>query len=186
MDVWVVTASIPERSELLAEAIRSVDAQAYQPIGHLIRVDNTHRGPVLVRNSLIRLVPPDAWVAFLDDDDTWEPDHLAELHDAQCATGADVVYSLATITGRPGWDPQREVFDADALRAGNYIPLSGVVRAGLLQSVGGFPPGRYEDHMLWLALLDAGAQFHCVPKRTWTYRFGSWDSRSKECWDGRR
>jgi hypothetical protein len=181
----VVTASIPERSGLLAECCASVSNQTVRPRVHLIGVDHQRRGPATIRNELAAAVT-DGWIAFVDDDDLWDPHHLETL--LAHTDNVDVVYSLARIDGRPGWDPQQPGFDASRLRKVNYIPLSGLVRADVFHTAGGFPcDGRlYEDHGLWLSLLDVGAEFRCVPETTWTYRFGTWDSRSKEIWDGRR
>lgn len=184
--IAAVTPSTPDRSNLLRDATASAAAQLGGPPDvHLVAIDHARRGPAAVRNDLAQSVRT-GWLAFLDDDDTWDPGHLEALRPH--TDTADVIYSLATIEGRPGWNPQQNTFDPERLRHVNYIPLSGLVRAELFHDVGGFPTDDrlYEDHGLWLALLDAGARFHCVPKRTWRYRFGAWDSRSKEVWDGRR
>lgn len=188
MRVHVITPSVPERADLRLECTRSVREQTVKVAGHLIEIDHARVGPARVRNSLMRAVPGDGWVAFLDDDDLWLPQHLEVLERAAISSGADVVYSLARVEGRPGWDPQQDSFDPIRLRKVNYIPLTGIVRAGLAREVGGFPTDnrRYEDWGFWLRLLDAGAEFHCEPEQTWVYRFGDWDSRSKEIWDGRR
>lgn len=188
MGVYVLTPTIRGREHLLAEAEASVREQSTQADAHLVFLDEHRVGPAAVRNLLLADVPAEQWVSFLDDDDLWHPHHLATLLDVQHQTGADVVYSLADITGRPGWDPQQDTFDVERLRRGNYIPLNGIVRAGLAREAGGFPEDtrQYEDWGFWLNLLDAGATFACTGARTWNYRFGNWDSRSKEIWDGRR
>lgn len=188
MDIWVLTPSIPERHELLAEAVRSVQSQTHPVTAHIVGIDLRRQGPAVVRNRLLEAVPSNHWVTFLDDDDLWQANHLAALVRVQEATAADVVYSMCHITGRPGWDPQFDTFDEDRLRQYNYIPLNGIMRAGMLRRAGGFPTdGRvYEDWGMWLNMLDLGASFACTGERTWTYRFGDWDSRSKEVWDGRR
>lgn len=186
--IVVCTPSIPDRHDLLREACISVAAQELGPPAfHLIAVDHERRGPAEARNRLARACT-EGWLTFLDDDDLWDPHHLRTLWAVAQRGDADVVYSLARIEGRPGWDPQQETFDPDRLREVNYIPLGGLIRAELFHQVGGFPTDDrlYEDHGMWLRLLDAGARFECIPERTWTYRFGDWDSRSKEVWNGRR
>ena len=183
----VVTPSIPERDQLLMECVRSVICQTAAVGGHHVGVDHDRRGPAVMRNELAIHVPDGAWVSFLDDDDLWHPQHARVIE--RYGQGADVVYTKARIDGRPGWDPQRNRFSADALRRANYIPLGGVaIKIDLFRQVGGFPTEdmRYEDHGLLLRLLDAGARFKCIPRFTWTYRFGDWDSRSKEIWRGER
>lgn len=187
MDLTVVTATIPERAGLLTQAVRSVTDQAlFRPAEHRIVYDDARLGPARVRNAATATVATE-WVAWLDDDDLWLEHHLATIA-PHLREDVDVVYTLAVIEGRDGWDPQQDTFDPDRLRQLNYIPLCGVVaRAALVNSVGGFDPeATYEDHALWVRLLDAGARWRCVPSRTWVYRFGAWDSRSKEVWDGRR
>jgi glycosyltransferase involved in cell wall biosynthesis len=188
MDVWALTPTIPERSALLAECVASVNAQESPVKAHLAYVDHHGEGPARARNRLLAGVPAQDWVSFVDDDDVWYPEHLTVLREVVQETGCDVAYSMCDVVGRPGWDPQFESFDEARLRSYNYIPLNGVVRAGLLREAGGFPEQDlvYEDWGMWLNLLNAGASFQCTGRRTWAYRFGEWDSRSKEVWDGRR
>lgn len=123
-------------------------------------------GPSPIRNRLAAQAKGE-WLAFLDDDDLLEPDHLLLL-EAYTAE-ADVVYSYCTVEGRNF--PLNFEFDADSLRQGNYIPVTTLVRKVKFDEVGGFGDEKLEDWGLWLRLLDAGARFVCVPIVTWTYRF---------------
>lgn len=185
--IYVITPTIAGRGDLLAECVASVAAQEADDVTHIIGMDVRGNGPAEKRNQLVPWMPhADDWVTFLDDDDVWNADHVDILR-AHMA-GYDVVYTLAEIEGRPGWDPQQDTFDPERLRQVNYIPLCGVaIRAQLFHQVGGFPTeGLYEDHGLLVRLLDAGARFKCIPVRSWRYRFGDWDSRSKEVWRGER
>ncbi len=189
--VAVVTPTIPGREALLAEAEASVLAQTHTPDFHLTEVDSDRRGPAWVRNHLCLVTDQGRasdWFCFLDDDDLLYPDHISTLLRAQRESGADVVYTHGNITGRGKWNPQRPKFDGALLRKKNYIPVTAMVRASKFRKVGGFPVDgrRYEDHGLWLRLLDADCRFHCEPTITWEYRFGDWDSRSKEIWRGER
>lgn len=185
--VFVLTPTIPGRENLLVECVESVEAQSFPVTQHLVGLDEKFEGPAVVRNRLLEQVPDDGLVSFIDDDDVWLTNHLAVLADLREVSKADVVYSMARIEGRPGWDPQRRRFDEQLLRQQNYIPLNGLISAGLLKQVGGFPTDvSYEDWGLWLRLLDVGASFRCSRKITWRYRFGDWDSRSKEIWRGDR
>jgi hypothetical protein len=119
-------------------------------------------------------------VALLDDDDEFEPQHLAELVACAEQTGADVVYSGCTVVGPDGQEiPLREEwgrfgrpFDPDLLRRKSYLPVTSLVRTELAHAVGGFrcPPGSvYDDHGFYLALLDAGAKFVHAPIRSWRW-----------------
>lgn len=174
--VSVITAALPSRVDQLAEACASVRAQTYPAIEHLIRFDYDRRGSAYTRNALLAAVNGD-YVAVLDDDDILYRNHLRELVGRAEATDADVVYSYCEVEGRPGWNPSRP-FDAAALRAGNYIPITALIRSTLLDDLGGWPesadsPGGFEDWALWLKALDAGARFECVPVVTWCYRLHS-------------
>lgn len=162
--ISVITPSLPTRTSMLAQACASVAAQTLRPVEHLVGVDYQRDGSAHVRNRLAS-VATGTWLAFLDDDDLLHAHHLATL--AQHSDDADLVYS------RPdGYDPTRP-FDPDALRAGNFIPVTVLVRASAFRAAGGFPddaPNGWEDWACWLELLDAGARFRFVDRVTWTYR----------------
>ena len=114
-----------------------------------------------------------AWVAFLDADDAWKPDHLATLGAALdqasdavgCVFGGNVVSSggsddamSASVTRMPVRETTQLDFD-DFLRLWldfqrSPIHTSGVaIKRSVLLDVGGFPEGRCErggDKDLWL------------------------------------
>lgn len=167
MGVSVITCAIPERLDLLAEAMAAVRAQTYQPAAHLIGIDYARIGTA---RNLNRTAVPAAseFLAILADDDLLDPHHLERLMAA--SDGADVVYSWCRTVGRGGWTPN-EHFDPVRLRQYNYIPATALIRASAFWEVGGFPDEPLEDYGLWLRLLDWGARFVCVPEITWTYRF---------------
>jgi glycosyltransferase involved in cell wall biosynthesis len=170
--VSVITAALPSRSRMLSEAITSVNRQTLPPVEHLVGVDHARDGSAAVRNRIAFAATGD-WLAFLDDDDVLYPAHL-EILLQQAATGHDIVYSRCDVDGRPGWDPVQP-FNEPTLRAGNYIPVTVLIRAELFQDVGGFRPSSvcehgWEDWDLWLRLLDRGARFGFVDWRTWRYR----------------
>jgi glycosyltransferase involved in cell wall biosynthesis len=187
MEITVLTSSLPERHEMLAEAMTSISAQTLAPVAHLIGVDHARTGHVPVLNRLVSAAASD-WVARLDDDDLLDPNHLEVL--AESAGKGDVIYSWCRIQGRAGitgerlpipdlqqlhWDPNQH-FDADLMRERNFIPATGpLIRRSLVEQLGGWrddrPGGMWEDGDFWVRALDAGAHFHCVPQITWTYRF---------------
>lgn len=161
---------------MLARAVASVEAQTL-PARPVLQLDETRAGAAATRNAgLARAETP--WVAFLDSDDELHPQHLERCATFLGAAGADLVYPWFD---RVGWIdpwPEREgrPFDAAALRRGNYIPMTVLVRRRLLLDVGGFqpdrtlaPPAECEDWGTWLRLLDAGARFVHLPERTWTW-----------------
>lgn len=183
--IAVITPSLPTRADKLADACASVSAQTLPASVHLVGVDHARKGSVAVRNELVAAAHGCEWVAFLDDDDVLYPNHLELLHGAATRENADIVYSWCDVTGRAGWNPSRH-FDPQALRRGNYIPITCLVRRSTLAELGGFRPydqwpaelqtfdggtfNGHEDWDLWLRALDAGARFHCVPEPTWRYQ----------------
>jgi glycosyltransferase involved in cell wall biosynthesis len=127
----IAVLTVSRRSSTLARCVASVDRQTYRgPIRHILVIDDNRdaiqvlksiespwpREVVLVARSaedsdgparLARLRndavsrAADDYVAFIDDDNEWEPNHLASLHAALVASNADIVHS------------ERQVFEAD-------------------------------------------------------------------------
>lgn len=168
MDVTVITPTIPDRVDLLREAICSV-AQQTEPVkGHLIGVDSLGEGPSPVRNKLIKSVDTE-WIAFLDDDDILFGNHFEVV--SQHQNDADLIWTWCSSIGRGNFNPNSH-FNEQRLRSdGNYIPITVTLRTELFRRVGGFSDARLEDWDLWIRLLDAGARFKCEPTVTWQYRF---------------
>lgn len=167
--ISVVTASLPERAELLVEAIRSVDAQTLPAQQHHIYLDAERGGPARARNDcLARVTTP--WVGFLDDDDVLYPEHYETL--MRHADGADLVFSHHD--GGPD-TPRYESWDTSAymtmLNGRNVIPVTVLAKTQAIVEAGCFDPAdRYEDFELWKRMLARGATFRCVPEVTWEYR----------------
>lgn len=175
MSVTVITPSLPGRSSLRALALASVAQQTLPPEAHLIGIDYARRGSSAMRNTLARSCETD-WIAPLDDDDILYPEHLERL--VAAGDYADVVYPYCRVFGRE-WNPNRE-FDAPALMAGNYIPITTLIRRELIFALDGWRDSSqvehgWEDWDFWLRALEAGARFVCVPHITWEYRFGNWN-----------
>jgi glycosyltransferase involved in cell wall biosynthesis len=173
LEVTVAVATIPPRSRRLRAALASVVTQTVQPSAIVVEYDHDRTGAAATKNRALAKVTTE-FVAWIDDDDLWFPNHLEILTAAQAATGADVVYPWPLMNGAGDPRPDRfgVPFDAAELRRGSYIPTTALFRAELAQQVGGFqkPPGSpYDDWGLWLAMLKAGAVFHHVPERTWQW-----------------
>jgi hypothetical protein len=171
--VTVITASLPSRSSVLADAVASVAAQT-APCAHLIAVDASST-VAEARNRLVAAATTE-WVAFLDDDDLLDPDHLDTL--LEHAGDADVVIPYCRFDGPPL--PEKfcnRPYDRRALRQHGIFPITVLARRQAVLDAGGFG-GRWEDWDLWNRMADAGARFVTVPKATWTYRTSTADRRT--------
>jgi hypothetical protein len=192
MGITVITASIPERQRLLAEAIESVQNQTAPVEAHLIRVQKpprnvlspTHSAAQL--NALLAAVDTE-WVAPLGDDDIYFPHHIEQI-ERRLGHDVDVVYSWAKDEydyfriDVSDWTPAQV---ARRLEEGNFIRSTITIRTELLRRIGGwageFRDGvftetgvPYEDWDLLIRLARAGGRFRCVPLETWEYRIGDW------------
>jgi hypothetical protein len=95
-----------------------------------------------------------------------------------------------------GWDPLAEFegrpFSEKVMRESqNFVPVTVLARTELVKSVGGFEdrnkstePGASpcDEWGLWIKLLDAGATFHHVNKRTWSWYWGQNTSGRGDRW----
>lgn len=171
MEITVVTPTIPPRFALLLEAASSVAHQTLPAAAHAIAVDIRGEGGGKTRNRAFRQADTD-WVAWLDDDDLLMPHHLETLARAQEESGADIVYSyFETIGGSDPVGRLGEPFDPNALQRANFIPVTYLVRAELVRTVGGFESGEgLVDWTFLKAAQSLGAVFHHVPEKTWYWR----------------
>src|ERR1044072_7605486 len=126
--VTVVIPTVKNRNRYLRRAVSSVLAQTLQPIKIEIAIDRTHAGSAATRNrALSRVTTP--WVAFLDDDDFFLPDHIESCFDAVAEYGAQVVYPGCRVIGpnyeeiplQPQWGRFGQAFDGDLLMKTSYI-----------------------------------------------------------------
>jgi glycosyltransferase involved in cell wall biosynthesis len=172
-DVTVITPSLPERAVMLAEAVASVNAQTHPPADHMIAVDHSGRGPALIRDQLLKVTRTE-WVAFLDDDDLLDPDHLEVLLDLAQRERADVVYSWCRFEGPPlpaKYFNRR--YQRETLRRHGIFPITVATRWSAIVDAGSFRADeRYEDWELWNRMADQGARFAWTDRITWTYGRG--------------
>jgi hypothetical protein len=200
VSLTVITATIPGREFLLAEATNSVNWQTLPVDKHLVRCEEPYGvGEVHLatqRNALLTMVETE-WTAVLDDDNLWLARHHATI--AEGLTVADVIYTWDTSTTRPrvdcnGWTQDRIIATLDA---GNFIDANAAIRTSALRAAGGWPtdwegprraegghfansPASSEDWELWRRLARAGARFLCLPVETWTYGMGEWRRASED------
>jgi len=196
MTVDVVIPTIPPRTELLARAVRSCEAQTLKPNKIITVLDEHWEGPSQMRNRGLEQVETE-FVAFLDDDDELLPDHIQTCLSYANTFSADLVYPMFTradhqdsIFRVDGASPFGRPFDERLRRAieseNNFIPVTVLIRTEMLRAVGGFPlrsseewpHHANEDWGLWRKLLAAGAVFVHAPYVTWTWHPHGVDRRS--------
>lgn len=188
--VTVVIPSIPPRAyggrvhkvSFIRRAIESVLAQDCHTIGLRTPriesvIDHERRGAGPTRHrALMRAQTP--WVAFLDDDDEFLPQHVRRCYEHALDTGADYVYPWFEVVGGDDPFPQhfgREFDPADPVQT----TVTTFVRTALAQSVGfEFPLdpklriGGHawgEDYEFTRRCVAAGAKVVHLPERTWRW-----------------
>lgn len=163
----LLTASLPERADMLAEAVGSVRAQTYIPEAHLIGVDHHRRGASVIYNALARAADT-MWISFLDDDDLLDPNHLETLLDN--SQDADVVYTNCRAEGHTFTNygvPYSDVL----LDTHCIISITALLRRSFFEKVGGFRNESGYDWRLWQRIVMAGARVRQLTDTTWTYRY---------------
>lgn len=177
-DVAVIMPHIPTRPNSLARAVKSAATQTVKPADIIIATDLGRQGAGPTRNRALASAKT-AWVAFLDDDDLWLPNHLQVLLDGAQRSGADVLYTGCRVLDKDGKPvPHREEwgrfglpFSAERLREKSYLPVTSMVRTELAQRAWFEAPegSLYDDWGFYLRLLDLGARFHHIPEITWIW-----------------
>lgn len=172
--VTVITPTIEGRFDLLHEAMDSVRRQTLAGVEHAILLDTHNDGPARLRNAMLDACHT-PYVAFLDDDDLFDPDHLESLLRALEEDDASVAYSYcrvepagALVVPRPS--DSRQVWRL--MNAGrNVIPVTVLAkRSAILAGQGFWAADRYEDYSLWMRLKTLGHSFARLERETWTYR----------------
>jgi hypothetical protein len=146
--VTVITPTIPPRGELLGRAMRSVAAQTFKPLAHLIMADVHRYGAPKMLDMCLRTAQTE-WVAVLADDDEFLPHHLETLWNLLDETGADVAYSHFRYSNLPDAG-HLERFRGQPFNYENPRQMTGVFmgRRELLLDIGGhsanFDPEGFE------------------------------------------
>jgi len=167
-EVTVITPSLPDRSHLREEAIRSVAIQTIPAADHLVGIDHQRIGGWRMRNLLASAVDT-KWTQILDDDDLLLPNHIETMLDL-ASGGADVIYSPAQVIGDQHFDLNDQPFDAQLLRSTSIVSHVAMVRTELVLDLGGWDAVKGYDWRFWIKALDAGARFARAEDRTWIYR----------------
>lgn len=94
--VSVITATLSDRRNLLETARASVAAQTYPFVEHVVNLDDPPSGDwgVGARLRALRAVSLSSeYIAYLDDDNAFLPDHLSSMVAMLERTGTDFVFS---------------------------------------------------------------------------------------------
>lgn len=173
MSISVVIPSIPTRTELLAEALRSAYNQTLPPTEVCIAVDTRREGAAITRHRAL-LMASCEWVAFLDDDDMFLPEHLETLWNGAQEHKAQYVYSYfrRDVGGDPlgyfgkGFDPT----SPHQTTITTLVRRDIAVAAGFLNHFDMHPNWSGEDWRFTLRCLGLGAHIMHIPKETWIWR----------------
>lgn len=179
--ITVVVPTIPPRKRMLARAVASVMDQTFPAHAIAVPVDVEKQGAAVNRQRGLEMVTTD-WVAFLDDDDYFYPEHLEKLMACAQENDSDYVFSWYDVEG--GTDPRAEEFgrpwdDANP----RQTTITTLVRTELAHDVGGF---LHDDETLeslthvdrlyhgedWLftsRILEAGGRITHLPEKTWCW-----------------
>ena len=175
----VVTATIPERIDLLHQLGQSIARQTVRPYEWIVKTDWNKVGPAHIINDLVADVDT-PWVFRCDDDDLFDTDHFATIG-KHLSDDVDIVYTWPRVDP-PGWIGETALqvhFPLERLADINWIASAAAVRTSLWSQLGGYRDVPNEDHDLWRRAFEAGARFRCVEKVTWTYRLGDWPHLSQ-------
>jgi hypothetical protein len=182
-DLTVVITTIPTRKDRLTKALQSVKDQTLQPAKIIVQEDTKKLGAPANRDAGLKRVKT-PYVAFLDDDDYFYPDHLETLYTAIQEADADIVYSWFDVEGgtdpfpenfgRP-WDNENPVqttvttlCKTQTVRdAGGFSNTYGLNEVELATFAQGNTIG--EDFRMVMSAMTNGAKIVHVPKKTWAY-----------------
>lgn len=171
-NISVVIPSLPSRMDMLGRALDSVHNQTLQAREICIATDTRREGAALTRHRALMMASGD-WVAFLDDDDQFLPQHLWELWNCAQINKAQYVFSyfVRSMGGDPlglfgkGFDPT----------APHQTTITTLVRRDIAQKAGFenhfdmHPNWSGEDWRFTLRCLGLGAHIVHLPKETWIW-----------------
>lgn len=193
LTVAVAIPTIPGREALLDRALTSVHAQRRRADQIVVERDSERAGAWAARNRALERVTTDV-VAWLDDDDTFKPNHLMACMRVmeQSPSLPNLVYPIPKMVG--GRDPAAVTHQgrfpvspwglrftsehAAHIRVrGSFIPMTHLVRTECVRRIGGFRPGyvvdggryRGEDEDYLIRLLNDAAARHRAPQDTFEH-----------------
>lgn len=193
MSIAVIVPTISERDA--TASVASIFNQKRKADSVHIISAGPEDNAAMTRNQalgILRIATNVEWVAVLDDDDTWLPNHLATLGSIadQTSPSVAVVHGWYENANEAGFyddalDPAqladgRHPTQAlkghynrdlkDDLMAKPWLPVTSLYRASALLRIGGWPVGdALEDWGLYKKLIGYGYGFYGVTERTWVW-----------------
>jgi len=173
--ITVVMPSVPARGVLRNTALASIASQTLQPAAVSLAIDVNREGAPATRQRALDAAATE-WVAMLDDDDAFMPQHLAHLHRHAEETGADYVYSWFEVLG--GRDPFPPTHFTNPFDPENPIEttITVLMRRELAQEIGyksldrGHDTNTGEDYRMVLEVVKRGGKVSHLVERTWYWR----------------
>lgn len=163
----------------VADAVHRFAGEVAQSVRYLAHERNL--GPNVARNTAARAAQGE-WLAFLDADDRWSPEHLWHLLERQAQTQADVIYSSCLLmdSATPGLLEQRspseqalQSFPISLFKRLMLIqPSSVLMSKASLARIGGWDATlrHCEDLELWLRAARSDLRFEFSPVDSCMYQ----------------
>lgn len=176
---WELVVTEDGSTDRTQEIVRTFAASVSQPV--IYNRHETNRGLPIARNTGIAAAHGE-WIAFVDSDDVWKPDHLANLM-ATAATGDfDLVFAgtipFDDVTGKelqacvPSSEDLQDLPVALYTGRLSVLPSSVMVRHRAFERYGmistDFPHAN--DTEYWLRILRGGGRLAYTGKSTCLYR----------------
>lgn len=184
LEITVCIPAHPARvaNGMLDRAIASVEAQKHPVADISVAVDYAGAGAAVTRQRALDAVRT-PWVAFLDSDDWFYPEHLQCLAAGARIYRADYLFSYFMVhdaAGRPwpGNDPLGHFGRPFTNAAPHQTTITTLVRTELAKRIGFHepPPGSVvgghrggEDWHWTVGCAQAGARIIHIPRRTWAW-----------------
>lgn len=184
LDITVAIPAHAARVEkgMLDRAVKSVENQIHPAADISIAIDENGDGAAVTRQRALDAVKTE-WVAFLDSDDWFYPEHLKVLAAGARIFNASYVFSYYMVhfpDGKP-WpanDPLGHFGKSFNPQAPHQTTITTLVRTELAKKIGFQDPpegaeiGGHrggEDWFFTVGCAQAGAKMVHIPRRTWAW-----------------
>lgn len=180
--ITVVTPVHPTRlrNGMFDRAMKSIAMQTMPPTALSVAVDVSQQGAPATRQRALEAVQTE-WMAFLDSDDFFFPQHLEHLYAHAEQTGAHMVYSWFKVL-----DANGQLLEHDPVfPPGHYLnefdpenpietTITTLVRTDLAQQVGMEALNRGEmntgeDRRFTLGIIELGGKISHLVEKTWVW-----------------